>query len=472
MPARSCPGAQWRKEMAKLSRRSVLRGSSALVAAAALARPHIANAAATTATVWFAQGFIPSEDVALRKLVADYEKQSGNTIDLSIIPFVALRQKEVAAVTSGVVPEVMEDADFSFTPLNAWKDNLLDVTDIIESQKAQFSPVVLLGRHLYNNVQKTHSYYGVPMKVASTTLHIWQSLVTKAGYKVSDIPNTWDAFIDFFLPMQAKLRAQGMRHLYAWGTEVSTNGVDPVATFTAHLVANGGKDLVTPDGKLHDDDPQIREAVIKTLTRLTDLFKAGYVPPGVVNWNDQDNNNSFHAKEIILCFNGSMSIELAQIDEKEVYEDQLTHAIPNGNDGKPLPAQIGEFGLVIPKKAQNVALAKEFIKYSIEPKVLNEYLKGGLGRWAIPYPETIKSDPFWLHSGDPHRLTYITQTMVTPTFPLYEAYNPAAAEVDSEHVFQQGWNDIINGGMTPAAAADKALKRVKEIFAKYPIPQA
>jgi hypothetical protein len=57
--------------MEKLSRRSVLRGSAGLVAAGALARPYIANAAATTATAWFAQGFIPSEDVALRKLVAD-----------------------------------------------------------------------------------------------------------------------------------------------------------------------------------------------------------------------------------------------------------------------------------------------------------------------------------------------------------------------------------------------------------------
>ena len=253
--------------------------------------------------------------MALRKLVADYQKASGNTIDLSIIPFVALRQKEVAAVTSGVVPELMEDADNVFTPLNAWQDKLLDVSDIIETQKSQYSEIVLLGRHLYNGAKKERSYYGVPMKSASTTFHIWQSLVEKAGYKMSDIPNTWDAFIDFFLPMQAKLRSQGMRHLYAFGIEVSTNGNDPLATFNAHLIANGGKDLITPDGKLNADEPQIREAVIKTLTRFAQLFKDGYLPPSAVNWNDQDNNNSFHAKEIVLCFNGSLSIELAQIDD-------------------------------------------------------------------------------------------------------------------------------------------------------------
>jgi multiple sugar transport system substrate-binding protein len=417
------------------------------------------------------RALFPSEDAALRQLVADYEKASGNKIDLSIVPFVALRQKEVVAVTSGGVPDVMEDADVSFTPLNAWNDNLLDVSDIIETQKSRFSEVVLAGRHLYNNVKKERSYYGVPMKTASTTFHIWRSLVEKAGYKASDIPKTWDAFYDFFLPMQGKLRDQGMRHVYALCLEVSTNGGDPLATFNANMIANGGQNLVTPNGQLHADDPQVREAVIKTLTRFAKLFKDGHVPPEVVNWNDQDNNNAFHAKSVILCFNGSLSIELAQIDQKEVYADQITHGLPLGNDGKPLPAQIGVGGVVIPKGAKNVAVSKEFTKYSIEPEVLNKYLKGGLGRWALPYPEVAKSDPFWLHSGDPHRTTYITETLVGPTIPIYEAYSPAAAEMDAEHVFQVAWNDIVANGMTPEVAAGKALKRATEIFAKYPIPQ-
>ena len=50
-----------RKEsnMGNLTRRSVLRGSFGLAAAGTLARPYIANAAATTANVWWTQGFVP-----------------------------------------------------------------------------------------------------------------------------------------------------------------------------------------------------------------------------------------------------------------------------------------------------------------------------------------------------------------------------------------------------------------------------
>ena len=62
--------------MKNLTRRSVLRGSAALAATGALARPHIANAAATTATVWWTQGFIQSED-AHSRLAAAYRRPAA-----------------------------------------------------------------------------------------------------------------------------------------------------------------------------------------------------------------------------------------------------------------------------------------------------------------------------------------------------------------------------------------------------------
>src|SRR5215471_15206962 len=83
--------ANGRKPMAALTRRAILRGSMGLAAGSVLACPFIANAAATTATVWWVQGFAPQEDDAFKKLVADYEKASGNHLDHSIVPFAPLR---------------------------------------------------------------------------------------------------------------------------------------------------------------------------------------------------------------------------------------------------------------------------------------------------------------------------------------------------------------------------------------------
>ena len=459
--------------MSILTRRSVIRSSVGFAAAGALARPYIANAAAKTTEVWWVQGFVREEDVAFNKMVDDDEKQSGNKIEQSITPYAALRQKEIAAIQTGVVPDVMEVADFALAPLQSWDDRLTDISDIVEPVKDQFIKTALSCCYYYNNVTKKRGFYVAPMKIAAVPFHIWKSLVEKGGQKISDLPNTWDAFMDFFKPVQDGLRKQGMRNVYALGYQITANGVDPINTFNAWMIANGGLNLVTADGRLHTDDPAVKQACVKALVSLATPFKQGYVPPGCVNWNDADDNNAFHSKLMVMDFDGTISTEVALLSmgRKDDFEDVLTHGLPLSNDGKELPSQVALFGPVIPKGAKNVEVAKEFVKYMIQPKVLNEYLKGGLGRWALPIPEMVKSDPFWI-KDDPHRSAYIEQSVIKPTVPIYEAYNPAIAQVGSEHVFMTAIFDYLNNGVAPEPAIDKAFKRAEEIFAKYPIQQA
>ena len=457
--------------MTMVTRRSVLCGSLALTASGALTRPHIANAAATTAEVWWNQGFAQEEDTAFLAMVADYEKASGNKIDHSLIPFAPLRQKAVSAIQSGIVPDIMEVLDLQFAGLHTWDDKLVDLSDIVEQHKAQFAPMALTTCHLYNNTAKRRAYYIAPLKITGVPFHIWRSLVEKAGYKIADIPDRWDAFIDFFRPVQDNLRALGMRNLYAYGYQLTANGGDPIATFNAFMIAYGGKDLVTPDGKLHTDDPQIREAAVKALVRLTTPYKDGYVPPGVVNWNDADDNNAFHAKLMVMDFDGTISTEVALYNKKEDYNDIVTRGLPLGNDGKELPAQVTTFGPMVPKGAKNVAAAKEFISYMMQPGVMNQYLKAGLGRWMLPVPEIANSDPFWLKE-DPHREAYCKETLLGSTMPFYEVFNPGMAQVNAEHLFSVAEFDVMKDGMAPEKAIDKAFKRCEEILAKYPIAQA
>jgi multiple sugar transport system substrate-binding protein len=457
--------------MTSLTRRSVLRSSLAVAATGALARPYMANAAATTAEMWWIQGFAKEEDVSLKKMVADYEKATGNKIDLSIIPFAPYRQKAVAAIQSGVVPDIMETGDLEFASLQSWDDKLLDVGDIVETQKKDFAPIAIESCSLYNGVTKKRSYTVVPLRITGWPFHIWRPLVEKAGYKISDLPNTWDAFLDFFMPVQDSLRKQGMRNIYAYGYQLTANGVDPIATYNAFLIAYGGKDLVMPNGKLSTDDPQVRAAAAKAIEKLTTPFKKGYVPPGVVNWNDADDNNAFHAKLMVMDFDGTISTEVAIYDKKEDYDAIETRGLPLGNDGKPLTAQVITNGATIPKGAKNVAAAKEFLKYAVQPKVLNEWLKGGLGRFMLPIPELVQSDPFWLKE-DPHRKAYAELTLLGPIMPIFETYNPAIAEVNGEHLFSVAMFDVMNNGMASEQAIDKAFKRAEEIFAKYPIQQA
>ena len=301
--------------------------------------------------------------------------------------------------------------------------------------------------------------------------HVWRPLVEKAGYKIEDIPKTWDAYYDFFKEVQKKLRAQGVRNVYGLGLNVTTNGNDPNNVFNYFLIAYGGQDIVTKDGKLQLDDPKVREAAIKALTYPATAYTEGFVPPGAINWNDADDNNAFHAKQIVMDLDGTISTEVAVLSQgkKEDYDNILTMGLALSNDGKPVPSKADNGCCLIPKGAKNVEVTKDFLKYFIQPKVNNEYLKTGLGRSAPAMPSVVKGDPFWLDPKDPHVVAYVQQSVLGPTVPNFWVYNPAYAQVQNEHVWSVGWVDIMKGGMAPQAAAEKAFKRVEEIFAKYPI---
>ena len=93
--------------MGSMRRRNFIANSVAAAAAGGLARPYIANAQAKTAVIWVNQGFIPQEDAAFKKVADDYMKASGNKLDYSIMPFTALNQKTISALTSGDVPDLI-----------------------------------------------------------------------------------------------------------------------------------------------------------------------------------------------------------------------------------------------------------------------------------------------------------------------------------------------------------------------------
>ena len=68
----------------------------------------------------------------------------------------------------------------------------------------------------------------------------------------------------------------------------------------------------------------------------------------------------------------------------------MTWGLADGNDGKPVASWAFSVCGLIPKGAKNVAVAKDFLKYLIQPEVLNEYLKTGLGRRVPAMPSIVK----------------------------------------------------------------------------------
>jgi len=87
------------------------------------------------------------------------------------------------------------------------------------------------------------------------------------------------------------------------------------------------------------------------------------VPPGAINWNDFDDNNAFHAKQIVMdiearCRPRSPSSKKAaglQRHRRDGPGAQQRRQAGAGPARKPLRPD--------PKGAKNVAVAKDFLKY-------------------------------------------------------------------------------------------------------------
>jgi hypothetical protein len=55
---------------------------------------------------------------------------------------------------------------------------------------------------------------------------------------------------------------------------------------------------------------------------------------------------------------------------------------------------------------------------------------------------------------------------------MYPVFNPGYAEANAQQIWGAAEADVIREGMTPEAAAEKALRRIGAILAKYPIAES
>ena len=75
-----------------------------------------------------------------------------------------MRQKIVSAVTSGLVPDLFQNNPTEIIALYAWDDKLVDVSDVVETQKAEYTETALLTAFCYNGVEKKRAFTACPIR--------------------------------------------------------------------------------------------------------------------------------------------------------------------------------------------------------------------------------------------------------------------------------------------------------------------
>ena len=169
--------------------------------------------------VWWEEGQAAEEDEAVREIIAAFEQDSGKQVELVLGPQEELVADLVAALEAG-----RRTPDFVFTvaetqPYEQWvyEGRLVDLTDAVGHFSDLFDPDALERVTLLDGTTGRRGLYLLPMGFATHHVHVWKSLLERAGFTLADIPKEWDAFWSFWCDQVQPAVREALGRDDVWG---------------------------------------------------------------------------------------------------------------------------------------------------------------------------------------------------------------------------------------------------------------
>ena len=163
-----------------------------------------------------------------------------------------------------------------------YEGRLVDLSDEIMPFASMFDPDALAWYMLLNQQTQRRALYALPVGRATNHVHVWKSLLQRAGFTLADVPKEWEAFWAFWYDQvqPAVRRATGRDDI--WGVGLNMSGKFDTEEQLRQFRDAYGADYVTPDGRLVIDDPEVRRKLIKAIDAYTAIYRKGCTPPDSV----------------------------------------------------------------------------------------------------------------------------------------------------------------------------------------------
>jgi multiple sugar transport system substrate-binding protein len=412
--------------------------------------------------VWWNKSFVTQQDDAFKEIVQKWEKKTGKTVDLSFFALPDHPAKILAAFDSKIVPDV----DFGQivnvqTGQFAYEDKLLEISDVLNPIRGRFVDVALRGCDFLNSKTGKRGTYAFPLMQHGVNIHYWLDMVQNAGFKESDIPKQWKPFWDFWGEVQKRLRAKGER-VYGLGITYSVEATDTWQQYYHFLEAHRGR-VLNDDGKLTVNDPKVRQALITAMDDFTRHYRAKNVPPGAISWKDIDNNLNFNNRQVVMVINPTLSIPGSFLGKNDDYYYNKIRTLrwPAAPDGGSIALRASVHCGFIPKDSKNKDLAKDFVRFILEPENLDLFVKASNGAFFPALKESYK-DPFFV-SADPHRAAVYKNFTDQPNRNYEIVMNYKYTQVDNENVVGRALGRVLSENWPTAKAVDEMIARMKQL---------
>jgi multiple sugar transport system substrate-binding protein len=422
--------------------------------------------------VWWEEGWYPEEEAAVAELIAAFEHQAGTKVELVRLPTGASEEVK-AALAAGQPPDFLWGLGGTTNGADQWayEDRLVDLAETLGPLRELFDPDLLERATLLNGHGGESGLYALPMGRITNHIHVWKSLLERAGFTLADVPKEWDAFWAFWCDrvQPAVRKATGREDIYGVALPMSIEASDTADELDQFLWAYTPR-WPPPAGWNLVDAPATRTILLQTLERYAAIYETGCTPPDAVRWTNRDNNQAFLDQRVVMVLNPSLSIPnmLRQERPEDYSRNTATIEWPRNTFGGPLVITGSASRAVVFKEGGNPALAKQFVRYLVEDGWLAHWLDFSRDRLLPPMRRLI-DQPYWLDPSDPHRMRSAMQTLTQPHSYSWWGIRPdheRRFDLAEPQIMATAVNRVAAEAWSAERAVDEAIARVKQILAE------
>jgi multiple sugar transport system substrate-binding protein len=254
------------------------------------------------------QGLLPPGADAVRDIVAAFEQKTGNRIELvQPTPDEIMKQAE-SALQAGAPPDFLFSINIHDAAADwAYQDRLVDLASVLGPVLNLFDADAIEVSTLLDSKSGRRGLYALPMGRSSNHVHVWQSLLERAGFTLADVPKRWEDFWPFWCDrvQPAVRKALGRENVWAVGLSMSDTATDTEIELTQFQLAYQASWL-SRDRRVQVEDPKVREGMVKAMSAYTAIWRKNCTPPGSLTWTDLSNNKAFLVQEVVMTVNPTL----------------------------------------------------------------------------------------------------------------------------------------------------------------------
>jgi len=297
---------------------------------------------------------------AVKKLLPEFEQLTGIKVNLEILPYPTLQEKQAVAVTQGTGAYDVVHVDCVWVGQYAGQGLVIPVDDYIKKTDAK---VLALDDFIPSVLDEQGSWegkvYGLPFIQAVFGLHYRTDIFSELGLTP---PNTWTELTDMAKMLNEKLKDKGITGI----TFMGRRGVQLQCTYDNMLWSYGG------DWYDANFNPTINsEAAVAALDYFKTLIP--YAPEGVLTYDWAENANAFAQGKAAMNLQWQNAAPLCQDPAQSTIVDKFNFTLIPGKEKEDgsinRTPTFGGWGLMIPKDAKNKEAAWEFIVWATTPEM-------------------------------------------------------------------------------------------------------